>query len=84
MNKKLPTPPPPCSHPRWTVPGKLPIKAENSQEIVGVATVQVCLECSHVKGYASNDSGFNPSGKVPIEFPGDADIGVEVRKALGL
>ena len=74
---------PNCPHTQWTVPGPVPIKAEGSQEIIGVATLQVCLKCGYVKGYVSNGSGFTPSGKLPIEFPGDADIGVEARKALG-
>ncbi len=72
----------PCTHPTWTVPGPVPIKAEGSQEIIGVAQLQVCLKCGHSKGYVSNGSGFNPSGKVPLDFPGDSDIGVEARKAL--
>lgn len=74
----------PCPHPTWTVPVKMPVKAEGSQEFIGVATIRVCLECGYVKGTVSNDSGFNPSGDLPIEFPGDADIGAEVRKVLGL
>lgn len=80
MNKNLN----PCPHTNWTVPGPVPIKAEGSQEIVGIAYLQVCLECARVKGYVVSNSGFNPSGKLPIEFPGDADIGVEARKALGV
>lgn len=72
----------PCPHPLWTVPTRMPIKAEGSQEIVGEATLQVCCECGHVKGHVSNGSLLNPSVKLPIEFPGDADIGTEARKAL--
>jgi hypothetical protein len=71
-----------CPHPLWTVPVTMPIKAEGSQEIIGEATLQVCCECGHTKGTVSNGSGFNPSGNLPIEFPGDADIGQEARKIL--
>lgn len=74
----------PCHHPLWTVPAKMPIKAEGSQEIVGEATLQVCIECGFTKGTVSNGSGFAPSGNLPIELPGDVDIGLVARKALGL
>ena len=73
-----------CTHARRTVPSKMPIKAEGSQEIVGEATLRVCLTCGHVEGHVTNGSLFNPSGKLPLSCPGDADIGLEARKALGL
>jgi hypothetical protein len=74
----------PCQHTRKTIPQTMHIKAEGSQEIVGTATIQVCLECSQVEGTVSNESLFNPMVPVPFTVEPNGDIGVEARKALGL
>lgn len=72
----------PCQHPRWTVPIKMLIKAEDSQEIIGEALLQVCCDCGHTKGVISNGSGFNPSGNIPFICPIEANLGYEARKVL--
>lgn len=73
-----------CWHVKRTVPSTLPIKAKDSQEIIGEATITVCLTCGHVEGTVSNGSLFNPSGKLPLTVPPEGDIGAEARKVLGL
>lgn len=70
-----------CQHARRTVPSKMPIKAEGSQEIVGEATLRVCLTCGHVEATVTNGSLFNPSD-VPFEVEPNGDIGGQARKAL--
>jgi hypothetical protein len=80
---------PNCPHTQWTVPGPVPIKAEDSQEILGIVTLQVCIKCAHVRGYVQPSNELQrvlfegaPLRKYAIDFSGDADIGVEARKAL--
>jgi hypothetical protein len=60
----------------------MPIKAEGSQEIIGEATLRVCLEYGQVEGTVTNGSGFNPSGKLPFTVEPYRNIGDEARKAL--
>ena len=73
-----------CWHAQRTVPSTLPIKAEGSQEIIGEATIRVCLACGQVEGTVSNGSLFNPSGSLPLTVPPEGNIGVEARRVLGL
>jgi len=72
-----------CWHTHRSVPHTIPIKAEGSQEIIGEATLRVCLECGQVEGSVSNGSLLNPSGSLPLTVPKGIDIGVAARKVLG-
>lgn len=62
---------PTCTHTRLSVPHTLNVRrgpfpsAEGSQEIIGVATVQVCLDCAYMTGTVSNGSLLRP---VTVEF----------------
>lgn len=71
-----------CWHTHRSVPHTLLIKAEGSQEIIGEASLRVCLECGQAEGTVSNGSLFTPSGRLPLEVPADGDLGVEARKVL--
>lgn len=73
-----------CCHAQRTVPSNLPIKAKDSQEIVGVANIRICLACGQVEGTISNGSLFNPSGNLPLSVPPEGSIGDEARRLLGL
>ena len=72
-----------CWHSLRSVPHTVRIKAEDSQEIIGEATIWVCFECGQVEGVVSNGSLLNPSGDLPLTVPPKGDIGVEARKVLG-
>jgi hypothetical protein len=72
----------PCQHTQRTVPSKMNIKAEGSQEIVGVATLRVCWTCGHVEGTVTTGSLFNPKPETPFTVEPNEDIGVAARKAL--
>jgi hypothetical protein len=74
----------PCQHNQRTVPSNIHIKAEGSQEIVGTATLRVCIECGHVEGTVLDGSLFKSLEPVPFTVEPTGDIGVEARKALGL
>jgi hypothetical protein len=71
-----------CLHAQRSVPHVMLVKADGSQEIIGEATLRVCLECGHVEGTVSNGSHFNPSGNLPLTVPKGVDIGVAARKVL--
>jgi len=62
----------------------MPIKAKDSQEIIGEATIRVCLACGRVEGMVSNGSLFDPSGSIPLSVPPEGSIGDEARRLLGL
>jgi hypothetical protein len=73
----------PCQHSRRTVPSDLPIKGEGSQEVVGTATIRVCLECGHVEGTVTNGSLLSPTAPAAFEVEPEGDIGEAARRALG-
>lgn len=73
-----------CWNAQRTVPTTMPIKAKDSQEIIGEATIRVCLACGQVEGTVSNGSLFNPSGNLPLSVPPEGSIGDEARRLLGL
>lgn len=72
----------PCPHARRTVPSNMHIKAEGSQEIIGTATLRVCIECGHVEGTVTNGSPFTPTPPAPFTVEPEGDIGEAARKAL--
>lgn len=59
----------PCQHPRWTVPIKMLIKAEDSQEIIGEALLQVCCDCGHTKGGHLERVRLQPLWEHPLHLP---------------
>lgn len=71
-----------CQHAHRTVPSVVYVKAEGSQEIVGEATLRVCLDCGQAEGVVSNGSHFNPSGMIPITVPPYGNLGYYARKSL--
>ena len=73
-----------CLHIVRTVSSTIPIKAECSQEIIGEATIRVCLACGQIEGTVSNGSLLNHSGNLPLTVPPEGNIGVEARRVLGL
>lgn len=72
----------PCPHTNRTVPSDIHIKAEGSQEIIGTATLRVCIECGHVEGTITNASLFTPTPPAPFTVDPNGDIGEAARKAL--
>lgn len=60
----------------------MPIKAKDSQEIIGQAVIRVCLACGQIEGMVSNGSLFDPSGSLPLSVPPKGDIGDEARRVL--
>lgn len=73
---------PPCQHANRTVPSTIHVKAENSQEIIGTATIRVCLDCSQVEGTVVDGSLFTPMTPKPFTVEPYGNIGEAARKAL--
>lgn len=71
-----------CLHAKRTKPSLFRVRAEGSQEIIGEAMIEVCLQCCHTTGNVKNGSLFNPKGPFPFVAPTGHDIEEHARKAL--
>lgn len=71
-----------CLHKKRTRPSPFSVRAKGSQEIIAEATIEVCLECCHVKGFVKNGSLFDPLGPFPFEAFGGKNIEHHAREAL--
>jgi len=60
-----------------------PVRASDSQEIIGEATFTICCNCAHVEGVVRNGSLLDPKG--PYKFEGlEGRFEAPARAALNL
>lgn len=70
-----------CQHSRHSKPHKIYVRGVDTDQFIGEAIIDVCLECCHTKGVVKTGLLFNPA-ETPFEVADGRNIERHAREAL--